>query len=188
MKPLENNQGAAEHAAAPLLAGVTRVWQMTVESLAVLGTVMIGILGLIICADIVARNSMGASLPLVSEMGALLLVMIVALQLAATIRAGRLARAEFLIDAVNLNWPRLGAGMLMLFNLAGAWMLGLIAWSTVDVLQGDWEAAEFIGIVGIATLPTWPFRALILVGFAAAAAECAVRALGHARIMVGGRT
>ena len=158
-----------------------------VEALAVLGTVMIGVLGVIICADIVARNSMGASLPLVSEMGALLLVMIVALQLATTIRAGRLARTEFFITAVEARSPRAAAALMVLFNLAGAWMLGLIAWSTVDVLTGAWEAAEFIGIVGIATLPTWPFRLLILLGFGVAAIEFVVRALADARIVIGGR-
>lgn len=185
MRPLDTNQGAADGSAAPFLAAPARAWRMIVEALAVLGTVMIGILGLIICADIVARNSMGASLPLVSEMGALLLVMIVALQLATTIRADRLARTEFIFETVKQFAPRVGALMAALFNLAGAWMLGLIAWSTVDVLVGDWEAAEFIGIVGIATLPTWPFRALILLGFAVAAIEFLVRALADLRSMIG---
>lgn len=187
MKPLDSNQGAADGSAAPFLAGPARAWRFVTEALAVLGTVMIGVLGLIICADIVARNAMGASLPLVSEMGALLLVMIVALQLATAIRAGRLARTEFILDAVERRSPRIAALLMMLFNLAGAWMLGLIAWSTTDVLTGAWEAAEFIGIVGIATLPTWPFRALILLGFGVAAIEFVVRALADARVVIGAR-
>ena len=60
---------------------------MAVEGLAALGTILIGFLMLIICADIVARNLMGSSLPLITELGALTLVMIVYLQLAATVRA-----------------------------------------------------------------------------------------------------
>jgi TRAP-type C4-dicarboxylate transport system permease small subunit len=63
-----------------------------VDGIAALGTLLIVGLMAIICADIVARNVLGGSLPLVSELGALLVVMIVALQLAATVRADRLAR------------------------------------------------------------------------------------------------
>ncbi len=165
-----------------------RVWHVVVEALAVLGTVLIGILGLIICADIVARNSMGASLPLVSEMGALLLVMIVALQLAATIRAGRLAKTEMLSAWLAPRAPRLLEALSMAFCIAGAAMLGIIAWSSIHVLQDDWSAAEFIGIVGIATLPTWPFRALILLGFAVAAIEFAMKALAHGLNVIRGTT
>ena len=178
--------GAARIGAAPE-AGIVRLWHRLVEALAALGTLLIGLLGIIICADIVARNGMGASLPLISEMGALLLVMIVALQLAAAVRADRLARTEIFLLPLSDRYPRAGAALGVVFGAVGAWMLGLIAWATVDILVDDWEAAEFIGIVGIATLPTWPFRALILLGFAVAAIEFAVRALADARVVIRGR-
>ena len=88
---------------------VIRGWHLVVEAFAAIGTLLIGVLMLIICADIVARNLMGASLPLVSEGGALLVVTLVALQLAATVRAGRLARAEFFLNAVENRSPRAAA-------------------------------------------------------------------------------
>lgn len=163
-----------------------RAWHRLVEALAVLGTVMIGVLGVMICADIVARNSMGASLPLVSEMGALMLVMIVALQLPAAVRADRLAQTEIFILPFSHSFPRGGAVLRSAFNLAGAAMLGLIAWASIRILDADWASAEFIGIVGVATLPTWPFRALILVGFAVSALEFVVRALSELRVAVRG--
>ncbi|SPJ24339.1 TRAP transporter small permease subunit [Palleronia abyssalis] len=182
------NPGAADPAASQPDPTVVRVWHRLVEALAALGTFMIGILGLIICADILARNAMGASLPLVSEMGALLVVMIVALQLAAAVRSDRLARTEVFIVPLTTRFPRIGAALALIFSLVGAWMLGLIAMNTFDILADDWTSAEFIGIVGIATLPTWPFRALILVGFAVAALEFLVRALVEARFILRGRT
>lgn len=73
---------------------VHRLWRWAVDGLAALGTLLIGVLMLLICADILARNLMGSSLPLISELGALTLVMIVYLQLAATVRADRLPRTE----------------------------------------------------------------------------------------------
>ncbi|MBP0481803.1 TRAP transporter small permease subunit [Sagittula sp. M10.9X] len=135
----------------------------------------------IICADILARNLMGASLPLVSEGGALLVVTIVALQLAATVRAGRLARAEVVIVPLTARFPRAGAILQGVFDLAGAGVLGVIAWASIRVVEKDMVAAEFIGVPGIATLPTWPFRALILTGFAIAAMEFAARVFAALR-------
>jgi TRAP-type C4-dicarboxylate transport system permease small subunit len=154
-----------------------RTWHRLVEAFAALGTVLIGVLMLIICADIVARNTMGASLPLVSEGGALLVVTLVALQLAATVRAGRLARTEVFIVPFSQKFPTLGALLNGFYDLVGAVVLGLIAWASIRTVEKDIEAAEFIGVPGLATLPTWPFRVLILAGFAIAAIEFAVRTL-----------
>jgi TRAP-type C4-dicarboxylate transport system permease small subunit len=148
---------------------------MVVEGLAALGTVLIGFLMLIICADIVARNLMGSSLPLITELGALTLVMIVYLQLAATVRANRLARTEIFFTAFRESRPRAGALLSAAFDLAGGLLVGLIAWSTVDIFGKDLASSEFIGVPGIATMPTWPFRALILVGVTVAAVEFLLR-------------
>lgn len=163
-----------------------RVWQGAVDGLAALGTLLIGVLMLLICADIVARNLFGASLPLISELGALTLVMIVYLQLGATVRADRLARTEVFFVPFKARRPRLGALLAALFDAVGAAMIGLIAWSTIRILEKDFASGEFIGVPGIATVPTWPFRALILIGVTMAAVEFALRAIGALRSLRAG--
>lgn len=145
-----------------------RAWGIVVDGSAALGTVMIVILMAIICADIVARNVMGSSLPLVSETGGMVVVLIVALQLAAAVRAGRLARTLVFLDAMP---RRVVAGLESLFALTGAAAMAAIALATVRVLTKDWTSGEYIGTSGLGTLPTWPFRVLILLGFAIAALE-----------------
>jgi TRAP-type C4-dicarboxylate transport system permease small subunit len=162
-------------------SGLERAWRRLVEAFAALGTVLIGVLMIIICADIIARNIMGASLPLVSEGGALLVVTLVALQLAATVRAGRLARTEVFIVPFSEAFPKTGAVLNGFYNLVGALVLGIIAWASIRVVQKDISAVEFIGVTGIATLPTWPFRVLILTGFAVASIEFVFRIIGAFR-------
>ncbi len=164
-----------------------RVWHMVVETFAAMGAVPIGVLMVIICADIIARNVMGASLPLVSEGGALLVVTLVALQLAATVRAGRLARTEVFIVPFMDRYPVAGAVLNGVFNVVGAVLLGIIGWASLRVVGKDIAAAEFIGVPGLATLPTWPFRVLILAGFAIAAIEFAVQVLSALRRTIGDR-
>ena len=175
-------RGAGEDA--PRAAGPgapARAWAVLVDGLAAAGTLMIGALMVFICADIVARNGFGGSLPMISELGALTLVMIVYLQLAATVRAGRLARTEIFIGPLEARAPRAAGVLTALFALVGALVLGLLAWSTVDIVAKDWGRGEFIGVRGIATLPTWPFRALILLGTAVAAVQFVIEALAALR-------
>ena len=177
----EDHDNVASPAGEVAESGLERIWHGLVEAFAALGTILIGVLMVIICADIVARNGMGASLPLVSEGGALLVVTLVALQLAATIRAGRLARTEVFIVPFTARFPVAGAALTAVYDLVGAGVLGVIAWASVRVVEKDIAAAEFIGVPGLATLPTWPFRVLILAGFAIAAIEFAVRVAAAAR-------
>lgn len=170
-----NNAANAPRPTGHWLGPLARLWRRLVDGLAALGTLLIGVLMLIICADIVARNVMGSSLPLISELGALTLVMIVYLQLAATVRADRLARTVIFFLPFRQRHPLGGALLSAAFDLVGALLVGLIAWSTVHILEKDLASGEFIGVPGIATLPTWPFRALILVGVAVAAVQFLVR-------------
>ena len=162
-------------------AAAGRAWRWLVEGFAALGTVLIGVLMIIICADIVARNLMGASLPLVSELGALLLVMIVSLQLATTIRADRLARTDLFLVGLKRSRPKFAALLSALFNLVGATIIGLVAYASIRILGKDWASGDYIGIIGIATLPTWPFRMFILAGMTVAALEFVVRMISDLR-------
>ncbi len=184
----ENNLNSARVSRGHGSHGIVRIWSRVVEGLAVIGTLMIGVLMIIICADIVFRNLLGASLPLVSELGALVLVMIVYLQLATTVRADRLARTEIFLPAFRRRFPRLGGLVAALFDLVGAFMLGLIAWSTLRIFEKDFSSGEFIGVTGIATLPTWPFRAMILLGVTVAAIEFTMRAASNLRTPETGET
>jgi TRAP-type C4-dicarboxylate transport system permease small subunit len=162
---------------APGTGRLSHLWRIVVDGIAAMGTLLIVGLMLIICADIVARNGFGGSLPLVSELGALLVVLIVALQLAATVRADRLARTMAFLAPLESRRPRLAAVLRAVYDLTGAAVVGGMAWATLSVLSRDWASGEFIGTPGLGTMPTWPFRALILLGLSVAAVEFLRRAV-----------
>jgi TRAP-type mannitol/chloroaromatic compound transport system permease small subunit len=163
------------------------LWSRAVDSLAAMGTIMIVLLMGMICADVFARNITGGSLPLVSELGALTLVMIVYLQLGTTVRNNRLARTDFFLEAIEHRSPRIAALVSGFWDLFGIAVCAGIAWSTYGILVKDYEHREFIGVTAGATMPTWPFRALILVGAAVAAMQFAVLAVRAFRIAAGAR-
>lgn len=167
--------GAAEGRRRPPAA--MRLWDRSVDGLAALGTLMIVILMAMIACDVVARNIIGGSLPLISELGALTLVMIVYLQLGTTIRNERLARTDFFFTLMEGRSPRIAAFVSGLWDLFGIAVCAGIAWSTWGILMKDMNHGEYIGVTGVATLQTWPFRALILLGAAVAAVQFTVQAV-----------
>lgn len=160
---------------------LARSWSVVVDGLAALGTAMIVVLMVIIGSDVVARNLMGASLPLVSELGALTLVMIVFLQLGTTVRHDRLARTDFFLWTFCRRRPRAGRVLVVVFDLIGACAVGAMAFATVRILGKDLSSGEYIGVTGGMTLPVWPFRALILTGLVVATVQFLVQAVARCR-------
>jgi TRAP-type C4-dicarboxylate transport system permease small subunit len=168
----------ASHGKSPAGGGgnaILRAWGLMVDTMSALGSVLIVVLMVIICSDVVARNLFGASLPVVAEVSALTLVMIVYLQLGAAVRHNRLARADLLLSALEQRSPRGAAALNALFQLVGALMLGLLAWSTIGILEADLARGRYVGVTGVLTVPTWPFRAVILFGISVAALESLVQ-------------
>jgi TRAP-type C4-dicarboxylate transport system permease small subunit len=157
-------------------SAVARLWSRAVDGLAALGTLMIALLMVMIFCDVLARNIIGGSLPLISELGALTVVMIVFLQLGTTVRNERLARADLLLASLDERSPRAGAFVSGLWDLFGLVVCAGIAYSTWGILKKDFDHHEYIGVTGVATLETWPFRALILLGAAVGAIQFAVQA------------
>ncbi len=151
--------------------GPIRFWNRGVDGLAALGTVMIVILMAIIVADVMFRNIAGASLPLVAELGALTVVLIVFLQLGTTVRNDRLASTDFFMEALSARRPTAARIVRALWDLAGAAVCAGVAWASWGIFARDLAHREFIGITGVATMPTSPFRFLIFVGAVVAAIQ-----------------
>ena len=145
------------------LEGIARV-------LAAAGTVWIFLMMLMIVADVVGRNFLDRPITGVAEFAARSVASIVFLQLAAAICSGRMTRSDFLLRIIGAR--SLGAlRVLEVFNaLLGALLFAALAVIAWPELADAWRSNEFFGVQGVYTVPTWPFRALIVGGSIAAAA------------------
>jgi TRAP-type C4-dicarboxylate transport system permease small subunit len=161
--------------------GLAGWWSRGVDGLAALGSILIVILMAMICADVLARNIAGASLPLIPEAGALTVVLIVFLQLGAAVRNDRLASTEFVMEALAGRSPRAAAVLRAAFDMVGAAICAGVAWASWGILANDFAHGEFIGIIGIATMPTSPFRARLFLGATVAAIQFVLMAARRLR-------
>jgi TRAP-type C4-dicarboxylate transport system permease small subunit len=148
-----------------------------IDGLNAVGSVVIGLVMLLMCADVLLRNLANKPIPGVAELVATSIIMVVFLQLPATLQHGRMSRADLFIDPFVVRRPRAGRLLRGLFSLAGVFACGVIAWSTWPVLARAWTDTEFWGIEGVFTFPTWPMRAIVVGGAALGALQYLLLAL-----------
>jgi TRAP-type C4-dicarboxylate transport system permease small subunit len=134
------------------------------EILSSIGTVWTFGLMLLVVADVIGRDVFRLPITGVAEIAAHSIVGIVFLQLGAAVAAGRMTSADFLIDNLKGGRPGLARGLEVVFALLGAGTMALIAYASWPAFVQAFRADEYFGVQGIFTIPTWPFRSLIVLG------------------------
>ncbi len=142
-----------------------------IDGLNAIGSVVIAAVMLLMCADVAMRNLFNQPIDGVAELVATSIIIVVFLQLPATLRHGRMSRADLYIDPLLARNPRAGKRLRALFSLVGVFACGVIAYATWPVLIRAWQDGEFWGVEGVFTFPTWPMRAVVLLGAALAAVQ-----------------
>jgi len=148
----------------PAFSRALRLLDWATQGANILGTVLIVGLVLMICIDVIGRETLGAPLAGVPEMVTLSIVAIVFLQVPQALRAGRLTRSDGLISVLHRRRPRFAAALETVFELLGAVVVATIIYAHWPILTRSIERGEFVGTVGNFTFPTWPVKAAILVG------------------------
>ncbi|SEO63765.1 TRAP-type mannitol/chloroaromatic compound transport system, small permease component [Salinihabitans flavidus] len=139
------------------------------------GTIWIGLLMLLIVADVLGRNFLNAPITGVSEIAGRSVVAIVFLQVSAAIMQGRLTRADFLIRRIGRWRPEAVQTLETVFALTGALVFALIVWASWSKTLVSWTSAEYFGVQGVFTIPTFPFRAITVIGAGIAVLACLYR-------------
>jgi TRAP-type C4-dicarboxylate transport system permease small subunit len=148
--------------------------------MAAIGTVWIFAIMILIVADVVGRDFFDRPITGVAEIAGRSVVAIVFLQIAAAVASGRMTRADFLIRIVEERAPAGARALEAAFALAGAAVFLLIAYASWPELVESWQTNDFFGVQGLFTIPTWPFRAITVVGSLAAAVAYLIALAGHA--------
>jgi TRAP-type C4-dicarboxylate transport system permease small subunit len=142
-----------------------------VDGLNAIGSVVIAAVMLLMCADVLMRDLGNRPIDGVAELVATSIIAIVFLQLPATLRHGRMSRADLYIDPLLARNPRAGRRLRGVFSAFGVFACSVIAGASWPLLARAWEDSEFWGIEGVFTFPTWPMRAIVLLGAALTAVQ-----------------
>ena len=148
-----------------IIAAVGKVYAI----IAAFGTIWIFALMLLIVADVVGRNIFASPIIGVAEIAARSVVAIVFLLLPAAAISGQLIQADFILRLIRKKSVRIEHGLEAVFSVAGAAILGAVAVASWPDTQAALASGEFFGVQGIWTLPTFPFRLILVAGSALAA-------------------
>lgn len=132
--------------------------------LAAIGTVWIFVMMLAVVADVVGRNFLNLPITGVAEFAARSVASIVFLQLAAAICSGRMTRSDFVLNIMKRRAPRLAKCQEVFNVLLGCFLFFALAAISWPEYTASLTSNEFFGVQGVYTVPTWPFRGLIVLG------------------------
>jgi TRAP-type C4-dicarboxylate transport system permease small subunit len=126
------------------------------------GTAWIGVITVIISADILGRVLFNAPIIGVPEIVKVSVVAIVWLQMAHTLRIGGHIRSDVVLDRLS---PRGKAVVNLLAAGLGIFVFGFLVYSAWPQMIEGWRVREFEGELPV-RVPTYPVRTILIVGAA----------------------
>ncbi len=133
-----------------------------------IGTVWVFVLLIIINLDIFGRFLFNLPIRGVTEIVSLSIVGLVFMQIAHTLKVGRLTRSETLLKILQARMPRLAAFTEGIFHLIGAILFAIIFKGSIPLFTKAWKIREYVGAEGDFMAPIWPVKLIILIGCLAA--------------------
>jgi TRAP-type mannitol/chloroaromatic compound transport system permease small subunit len=149
-----------------------------------IGTVWVFVLLVIINLDIGGRAIFNSPLRGVPEVVAMSMVACVFLQIAHTLKVGRLTRSEVLLNLFQARFPKLRQFCEGLYHLVGACLLAVLFSASVPLFTHAWEIGEYVGAEGDFMVPIWPVKLIILMGCVAGSVQFLILAFRNFRPIV----
>ncbi|MBA4421951.1 MAG: hypothetical protein C0390_02475 [Syntrophus sp. (in: bacteria)] len=129
-----------------------------------IGTAWVMVLLVIINLDIGSRLFFNFPLRGVPEIVTMSIVACVFLQIAHTLKVGRLTRVEILLNVFQKRLPKLRQFCEGIYHLVGACLLAVLFSASIPLFTGAWKIGEYVGAEGDFMLPIWPVKLVILIG------------------------
>ncbi|HDZ23354.1 MAG TPA: TRAP transporter small permease [Desulfobacteraceae bacterium] len=136
-----------------------------------IGTGWVFVLLVIINLDIGGRAIFNHPIRGVPEIVALSIVACVFLQLAHTLKVGRLTRSDIFLKWLNRRHPRVCHFLQAIYHLVGAGIMVILFKASLPLFSKAWSMGLYVGAEGDFMAPTWPVKLIILIGCAATAIQ-----------------
>ena len=130
------------------------------------GTIWIFVLMLVIIVDVIGRTALSKPLPGVPELVSLSIVGIVFLQIAHSLRSGRITRVESLSNWLAQRMPRTALALQGIYSLCGAVLFTVLFFALRPIFLRSWASGDYAGVEGYVTYPFWPIHLILLAGCA----------------------
>ncbi len=176
------NRTGTEPTAAPEDVRRSRLsWDTVTKVMDSIGTAWVFVLLVIINLDIGGRVIFNHPLRGVPEIVSLSIVACVFLQIAHTLRVGRLTRSEAFLSWIRKKVPVLADFLDGIYHLIGAGLFALLLNASYPFFLKAWRIDEYVGAEGDFMAPVWPVKLIILIGSAAGIIQFLLLSYHHFR-------
>ena len=142
-----------------------------------IGTAWIFVLLVIINLDIGGRALFNHPVRGVPEIVALSIVACVFLQIAHTLKVGRLTRSDILLNWLQSRHPALKHILEAVYYFVGGCLMAVLFKASFPLFTNAWTIDEYVGAQGDFMAPVWPVKLIILIGCAAGAIQFLLMAI-----------
>jgi len=154
-----------------------------------IGTAWVFVLLVIINLDIIGRALFNHPIRGVPEIVSLSIVACVFLQIAHTLKVGRLTRSDILFSRLACRHAGLMHFLEGFYYLIGAGLMAVLFNASIPLFTRAWRIDEYVGAQGDFMAPVWPVKLIILIGCVAGAVQFLLMAVGSFKNMAAsGRT
>ena len=136
-----------------------------------IGTAWVFVLLVIINLDIGGRALFNHPVRGVPEIVALSIVACVFLQIAHTLKVGRLTRSDILLNWLQSRYPAIKHVLEAGYYLIGGCLMAILFKASIPLFIKAWRIDEYVGAQGDFMAPVWPVKLIILIGCAAGAIQ-----------------
>ena len=143
-----------------------------------IGTAWVFVLLVIINLDIGGRALFNHPIRGVPEIVSLSIVACVFLQIAHTLKMGRLTRSDLLLNRLEARRPGVKNFLEGVYYLIGAGLMAILLNASIPLFTNAWRFDEYVGAQGDFMAPVWPVKLIILIGCAAGAVQFLLMAVG----------
>ncbi len=159
-------------------------WETVTKVMDSIGTAWVFVLLVIINLDIGGRALFNHPIRGVPEIVSLSIVACVFLQIAHTLRVGRLTRSEALLGWIRKKAPSVAHFLDGIYHLIGAGLFVLLLNASYPFFLKAWRIDEYVGAEGDFMVQIWPVKLIILIGSAAAIIQFLLLSYQHFKAMV----
>jgi len=146
-------------------------FEMIISVMNSIGTAWVFVLLVIINLDIGGRAIFNHPLRGVPEIVAMSIVACVFLQIAHTLKVGRLTRSDLLMNWLGVKFPGFKHFLEGLYYSIGAALMTILFKASVPLFTKAWRIDEYVGAEGDFMAPVWPVKLIILIGCLAGALQ-----------------
>jgi TRAP-type mannitol/chloroaromatic compound transport system permease small subunit len=143
-----------------------------------IGTAWVFVLLVIINLDIGGRVLFNHPIRGVPEIVALSIVACVFLQIAHTLKVGRLTRSDIVLNWLHTRHPNSKQFLEAVYYLIGAGLMAILLHSSTPLFTKAWRIDEYVGAQGDFMAPVWPVKLIILIGCTAGTIQFLLMAVG----------